>query len=411
MHNIAENVTGFVFPNEVNVHWTIMIVLYPYITGLVAGAFIVSSLYHLFGRHELKPVARFALTASLVFLLFAPLPLLTHLGIPSRAFNIMITPNSSSAMAGFGFVYLTYFIIVAIEVWFSLREDIVARAKTATGLKGFGYRALAFFDTTVTPGTHAVDHKIVSFFAAVGIPAACFLHGYVGFLFGAIKANPWWSTPLMFIIFLLSAIVSGISVLIFLFFLISWLRKAPVDRPCVQTMGNYLWGFMIIDVTLEVLQLLSLSYAKQRDWDALNTLIHDKLFISHVVIQLLICSLLPFLFLGANAIWKVKEKVSNFLILSSAILLLIQVLAMRWNVVIGGQLMSRSFRGFTSYTPGLWEREGLIVAAVIFTVPFFLLRVVDKIVPLFPPDSAIGSVSKRGAAPAAVEPPAAPPAA
>ena len=45
----------FVFPNEANVTWTVMIVLYPYITGLVAGAFIVCSLYHVFGRAELKP--------------------------------------------------------------------------------------------------------------------------------------------------------------------------------------------------------------------------------------------------------------------------------------------------------------------------------------------------------------------
>ena len=57
----------FVFPNELNVTWTVMIVLYPYITGLVAGAFIVSSLYHVFNRHELKPVARLAMVASLVF--------------------------------------------------------------------------------------------------------------------------------------------------------------------------------------------------------------------------------------------------------------------------------------------------------------------------------------------------------
>ena len=35
--------TGFVFPNEIHVTWTIMIVLYPYITGLVAGAFIVAT--------------------------------------------------------------------------------------------------------------------------------------------------------------------------------------------------------------------------------------------------------------------------------------------------------------------------------------------------------------------------------
>ena len=60
--------TGFLFPNDVHILWSLMIVLYPYITGLVAGAFIVSSLYHVFGREELKPVARFSLATSLCFL-------------------------------------------------------------------------------------------------------------------------------------------------------------------------------------------------------------------------------------------------------------------------------------------------------------------------------------------------------
>src|SRR5512137_2489454 len=111
-------VSGYVFPNELHVTWSVMIVLYPYITGLVAGAFIVSSLYHVFGKDELKPAARFSLVSAFVFLLFAPLPLLMHLGQPQRALNIMITPNFSSAMAGFGFIYNAYLLVVILEVWF-----------------------------------------------------------------------------------------------------------------------------------------------------------------------------------------------------------------------------------------------------------------------------------------------------
>jgi Ni/Fe-hydrogenase subunit HybB-like protein len=388
--SVLSHVAGFVFPNEIHVHWTVMIVLYPYITGLVAGAFIVSSLYHLFGKESLRPIARFALVSSLMFLLFAPLPLLLHLGIPERALNIMITPSSTSAMAGFGIVYLTYMIIVVIEVWFSLREDIVKAALANKGALGWMYKALALFDLRVDERTRALDHKIVKFFAAVGIPVACFLHGYVGFLFGSIKANPWWSTPLMFIIFLLSAIVSGIAVLIFLFFLISWLRRVTVDRGVVTTLASYLWGFMIIDVTLEIMEVLSIAYEQTADWEALEGLIMDKLFVTYVVIQLLICSLLPFLFLGVNAVVRLKDKLSNALVFTSAILLLVQVLSMRWNVVIGGQLLSKSFRGYTSYVPGIFEREGLVVAVVVFTVPFLLLRLADRLVPLFPSDSAIG---------------------
>ena len=43
---------GFAYPNELEVGWSILIVLYPYVTGLVAGAFIVSSLYHVFGDRK-----------------------------------------------------------------------------------------------------------------------------------------------------------------------------------------------------------------------------------------------------------------------------------------------------------------------------------------------------------------------
>ena len=60
--------TGFLFPNDVHIHWSLMIVLYPYITGLVAGAFIVSSLYHVFGQKQLKDIAQFSLVFSLALL-------------------------------------------------------------------------------------------------------------------------------------------------------------------------------------------------------------------------------------------------------------------------------------------------------------------------------------------------------
>ena len=65
---MGHELIGFLFPNDVHIHWSLMIVLYPYVTGLVAGAFIVSSLYHVFDRGELKPLGRFALAASICFL-------------------------------------------------------------------------------------------------------------------------------------------------------------------------------------------------------------------------------------------------------------------------------------------------------------------------------------------------------
>ncbi|MBU0753550.1 MAG: polysulfide reductase NrfD, partial [Planctomycetes bacterium] len=242
---------GFVFPNEIHVTWTVMIVMYPYITGLVAGAFIVSSLYHVFGISGLRPIARFSLVSSFVFLLFAPLPLLNHLGKPLRALNIVITPNFQSAMSGFGFVFAFYATIVFLEIWFHYRGDFIARWEAAKGWPKRLYQWILLGATLRSPETDRVDAKVVKVLAGVGIPVACVLHGYVGFLFGSIKANPWWSTPLMFIIFIVSAIVSGISVLIFLYQFVFWSRKRRIDQQVLNTLARFLWGFMIVAVTLE----------------------------------------------------------------------------------------------------------------------------------------------------------------
>ena len=57
----AALISNYVFPNDLHVHWSMMIVLYPYITGLVDGAFIIAALYYLFDIKTLKPVARFSL--------------------------------------------------------------------------------------------------------------------------------------------------------------------------------------------------------------------------------------------------------------------------------------------------------------------------------------------------------------
>jgi Ni/Fe-hydrogenase subunit HybB-like protein len=375
--------TDFVFPNELHVTWTVMIVLYPYITGMVAGAFIVSSFYHVFGMQKLKPIARFALVSSLAFLCFATVPLLNHLGRPERALNIMLTPNFRSAMSGFGFVYLFYMTIVVLEIWFSYREDFISKYNNSTGLKKLIYKIIILGNSTISDQTTKYDKKLVVFLAGLGIPVACILHGYVGFLFGSIKANLWWSTPLMFIIFIFSAIVSGLSVLIFLYQFIHWIRKKEVDQPCYELMARWLWGFMIIAVILELMEVLSIAYEKTERWAVLEQLINGKLHFSYVYMQIIVFSIIPFLVLSVTFIFKLNKKLKNFLIWLASAMLLIQVLLMRWNVVIGGQLVSKSMRGFTEYFPGYFDREGLIVSFVIILIPFMLLWLFDKVFPFF----------------------------
>ena len=123
-------VEGFMYPNEVQLQWSVLIVLYPFLTGLVAGAFILASLERVFKVQAVKPTYRLALLTALSFLLVAPLPLQLHLGHPERSFEMYVTPHTSSAMAMFGFVYLWYLMVVLLlEIWLDYRGDIVAGRK------------------------------------------------------------------------------------------------------------------------------------------------------------------------------------------------------------------------------------------------------------------------------------------
>jgi Ni/Fe-hydrogenase subunit HybB-like protein len=296
-----------VYPNEVNIEWDLLIVIYPFITGLVAGAFIVSSLYHVFGIAKLKPVARFSLVTSLAFLLVAPLPLVIHLGRPERALEMFLRPNFTSAMSGFGYIWTIYLLLVLVEVWLVFRQDIVKYAQNTHGFKKTIYSVLALGVYDVSEKSLLQDKKLNKILAFIGIPVACLLHGYVGFIFGAIKANPWWSSPLMPIIFLVSAIVSGIALLVFSYVIVTKIRRAPLDYDCVNTMVLWLGGFLTTAVVIEGLELLSRVYQAEESWNILEQLIVQKLSFSYLILQYGFGMILPIMVLGVTTLARMNQ--------------------------------------------------------------------------------------------------------
>ena len=250
-------VQGFMYPNEIELQWSILIVLYPYITGLVAGAFILASLERVFNVQAVRPTYRLALLTALAFLLVAPLPLQLHLGHPERSFEMYLTPHTTSAMAMFGFVYLWYLMVVLLlEIWLDYRKELVLTCRQSTGVKRIFYKVLTLGSNNISPESLRIDDKVGRFVTIIGIPSAFLLHGYVGFIFGSIKANPWWSTPMMPIVFLFSAIVSGIAMVLLLYIVLSWYRRVAIDMRCVDTVARYLLYAFLVDFGLEMLDLI-----------------------------------------------------------------------------------------------------------------------------------------------------------
>lgn len=382
----AAAAASYIFPNDLHVHWSLMIVLYPYITGIVAGAFIVSSLYHVFHVKELQPIARFSLLFALAFLICATWPLLNHLGHPERALSMMLTPNPTSAMAGFGYIYSAYMIVLLLEILFLYRPTVVALREQASGFMRTVYGMLAMGSDNVSEKALSLDHKIISFLAAIGIPMACVLHGYVGFIFGGIKANPLWATPLMPLIFLLSACVSGISGIIVAYTIIMKFTGQPLDVNCIRTCTKFLWGFFILDFVFEMLELFSHFYMATHHWHTLETLYSGPLYVSFWILQVGIFSVIPFFALMLLSLIKWNDKIIAFFAAIISVMILCQVLLMRWNVVVGGQLMSKSERGATTFHPQWLEKEGILPAVLIMVAPIVILWIIGKVLPFWQKD-------------------------
>jgi Ni/Fe-hydrogenase subunit HybB-like protein len=373
---------GFMYPNEIELQWSVLIVLYPFLTGLVAGAFILASLERVFRVDAVKPTYRLALLTALAFLLVAPLPLQLHLGHPERSLEMYLTPHRSSAMAMFGFVYLWYLMAVLVmEIWLDYRRDIVVLSQTSTGVKRLIYRVLTLGSSNISDGALAVDNRVGWIITVIGIPSAFLLHGYVGFIFGSIKANPWWSTPLMPVVFIFSAMVSGIAMVLLLYMGLNRLRGKPIDMRCVDTVAKYLFYAFIIDFSLEMLDLIHRIYESDESFRSLDFMVHSRLFLSQVVVQILLGTVAPILLLGLTQVSRLSEIARKRIYALAGCLTMMGIFAMRWNVVIGGQLFSKSFLGYTTYKMGFATREGLLPAVVLTVLPFIILFVLVKLLP------------------------------
>jgi len=392
-------VEGFMYPNEVELQWSVLIVLYPFITGLVAGAFILASLERVFRVRAVKPTYRLALLTALSCLLVAPLPLQLHLGHPERWFEMYLTPHRSSAMAMFGFVYLWYLMaVLLLEIWLDYRRDIVLKAQSTSGLARAMYRALTLGSSNISERSLSIDDRVGYVITLIGIPSAFLLHGYVGFIFGSVKANPWWSSPLMPIVFIFSAMVSGIAAVMLLYMAATRLRGKEIEIRCVDVIAQYLLYTFVIDFSLEMVDLLQRIYEADESFRSLDFMVHTRLWTSQVIVQIILGTVTPIVLLGLTQVLKMSEAARKRIYAIAGSLTVVGIFAMRWNVVIGGQLFSKSFLGYTAYKMGFATREGLLTAIVLMLLPFAILWVLVKLLPPWPDATshASGTVPAHG---------------
>jgi formate-dependent nitrite reductase membrane component NrfD len=203
------------------------------------------------------------------------------------------------------------------------------------------------------------------------------------------------------VIFICSAVVSGIALCIITFIVTMEIRKSisawkrrnnpklpspeelkSAEVQVVTMTSRYLVMFLVLAITLELLDLIFRGYTAVKSWDILRSVIYGKDFINIFVIQYGLGNLVPFILFLLPRLTIRRAVVGTLLVL-------LGVFMMRWNVVIGGQAFSSSFAGFMHYHLPIWPhdletfREGLFGALLVAVTPFVLFFMLNKILPVF----------------------------
>jgi len=137
-----------------------------------------------------------------------------------------------------------------------------------------------------------------------------------------------------------------------------------------------------------MLELAHVWYQDAHEWSVIQPLILGPLYHSYVWGQIIWLSVVPVFLLGYAVLYAGNGRFMLFLVNVGSFMLLMQVLFMRFNVVIGGQLVSKSARGFVDFHWDVFGKEGVLVAAILLVAPFITYYVVSRLIPIFEVDKA-----------------------
>jgi len=307
--------------------------VYFYYTGMSAGSFILTSLGTVFGIEKFKKVSKVGVIMAIVLLLFAPLHLLFDLAQPGRALNLFTHVHLTSAMSWGVYLLILYPVCLMFYAWFLFRQDLV-NGLTKKGLKASIYGFLLFGKKDMSDAAKENDKKQAKFFGTLGVPLALAVHGYTGFILGNVEARALWHTPLMPIIFLMSAMVSGTGLFIIVLMLVEKFKFGRLNddiKSLIADIANLMKWFIVVDGALMIIYFIVLWNSTETGYAAGYFLLHSEGW-SFLGLENGLGMLVPFLILLSK-----KARQSLPAVVIASLLTIIGVLAMRINLVIGGQ--------------------------------------------------------------------------
>ncbi len=335
--------------------------------ALAAGAFSLCAVVYLVGLKDYEPVARTATFVGLIGYSMAMLCLFMDIGRPFKFYQAFIYWNTHSLLWEVTMCVGLYFTVLVLE-----SMPIIANWK--------------WLSTRYPKLTEKMSriHHYAPYLAIAGLVLSSLHQSSLGATYGVLKARPFWYKPEMSVLFMLSAIVGGISMTLFASMLASQLTdKAKVNDKLIEKLSQFVGWALVGYFYWRFWDTLSMTYTYEPGrTEGLQLLTKGPLAFNFWFGEILIGIFLPMILL-LN-----KKTRSNRLWRMAALLMVVGgVVAYRWNINIAGAMIVLSYLpgqptvAYTSYIPSLVEwMVGLGVIAYglfAFSLGVRYLRVVD----------------------------------
>lgn len=277
------------------------IAIYFYLTGLSAGSFILSTLAYGFGLNQYKPLGKTGVVLATILLIIAPLFLLIHIGTPHRAWHLFFYLNWASPITWGTFLLIIYPINCIIYGYFMFKEKV-----RPTRIFGF-----------------------------IGIPLAIAVHGYTGFILAFGKARALWNTALMPILFLVSAIVSGIALMILVCIIKDrfFTKEKKIDLALIFNLGRLMAWMIVFDLFLVGSDLIVLSISHSDAQAAAQLLLRGEFSLLFLVVENMLGKVLPLALLVVPRFRRLAT------VVVASVLVVVGIFFMRFIVVVGGEFI------------------------------------------------------------------------
>ena len=281
------------------------IAVYFFLTGSLAGLYITSVIATLMKKEEWQPIAKIGAMGAVVLLLAAPVLLIIDLNQPLRFWHLFVFMNPTSPLSWGSFFLLGDAVVCLVYAYFVLQGNL----------------------------------KMARVWGLGGLPIAIAGHGYTGFFLALSKARAFWNTALNPALFMISAMVSGLAVLIVLSNL--WLRRYSPEmsqeqvvkyKSVIGTLLRLFIIFIVADLFLIGSDLTVLASSDPESYAMLQLLTTGEFAVWFLGIELLLGAVLPLALLSFPQTRRIPA-----VQYASAALVIIGIFVMRVIIVIGGQ--------------------------------------------------------------------------